>query len=397
MRRIVVVVTGLTALWALVNGLFQPLLPVYVTSIGGSATDVGIATAASAVAFMLVEPIWGLASDRMGAARPLLAAKVVSAAAFAAYLLRTDLWWVVLLQFLKGLSDVALAPIGRGLLAKHVPAAHRGSVMGLYSMTHNAGRSGTGIVGGGIVDGLGFRALFAICAVLSLLGALFAFFGLRRLPSDPPDGADQRPEPRTGAQTTGFIRQFVTLSVVTALGHWGNGSRTFVTLYAVTLVGLSASEIGALASLAGVALLLLAVPGGRLCDRVGRKPMLVGGLAISTVVPIVLAFNGAPSFFGLAVLSVVGAVGNAAANPARQVMLSDIVPPGRHGLTFGVYGIAEDVGLLVGPLLGGILWDLVSPVAAFATFAGVYLAAVLCAWVALPETRRTGGALPKVA
>src|SRR5437870_918295 len=51
-RRIVVVVMALTALWAMVNGLFQPLLPVYVTSLGGSATDVGIATAASALAFI---------------------------------------------------------------------------------------------------------------------------------------------------------------------------------------------------------------------------------------------------------------------------------------------------------------------------------------------------------
>ena len=90
-RRIVVVVIVLTALWAVVNGLFQPLLPVYVTSIGGSATDVGIATGTSALAFMLVEPLWGLASDRIGAARPLLAAKVVSAGIFAALLLRTDL------------------------------------------------------------------------------------------------------------------------------------------------------------------------------------------------------------------------------------------------------------------------------------------------------------------
>src|SRR5207248_10405692 len=161
-RRIVVVVMALTALWAMVNGLFQPLLPVYVTSIGGSATDVGVATAASALAFMLVEPFWGLLSDRIGAARPLLAAKVVSAAVFAAYLLRMDLGWVVLLQFVRGLSDVALAPIGRSLLAKHLPLAHRGTIMGLYSMTHNAGRNGMGFVGGGIVDGLGFRVLFIV-------------------------------------------------------------------------------------------------------------------------------------------------------------------------------------------------------------------------------------------
>jgi MFS family permease len=385
-RRIVTVVIALTALWAIVNGLFQPLLPVYVTSIGGSATDVGIATAASALAFMLVEPFWGLLSDKVGAARPLLAAKVVSAAAFAALLLRTDLWWVVLLQFLRGLTDVALAPIGRGLLAKHLPPARRGAVMGLYSMTHNAGRNGMGFVGGGIVDGLGFRALFVACAALSLLGAFLAFFGLRGL-RDPTANGGQPTRRGSEEPTTGFVHRFLMLSVVTTLGHWGNGSRTFVTLYAVTAVGLSAFEIGVLASITGIVLLLLAVPGGQLCDRVGRKPMLVSGFVVLTIVPTVVATDLPQSFAGLAVLAIALGVGNASSNPARQAMLSDIVPPGRHGLTFGIYGIAEDIGLLGGPLLGGILWDHFGPAVAFAGFSAAYLAAALWAVIALPETR----------
>jgi MFS family permease len=384
-RRIVVVVIALTALWAIVNGLFQPLLPVYVTSLGGSATEVGIATAATALAFMFVEPFWGLAADRIGAARPLLVAKSASALIFAALLLRSELWWVILLQFVRGLSDVALAPIGRGLLAKHLPPTNRGSVMGLYSMTHNAGRNGMGFFGGSIVDGLGFRALFVVCAALSLVGALLAYFGLRGLDRAKSTGLDSSLQsPQSNAR---FVRNFVILSIVTTLGHWGNGSRTFITLYAITTVGLSASEVGGLASITGVVLLLLAVPGGRLCDRIGRKPMLVAGLIVSALVPLAVALDLPRSFAGLAMVSILLGIGYAAGNPARQAMLSDVVPPGRHGLTFGIYGIAEDVGLLGGPLLGGLLWDWFSPTVTFATFALMYLAALAGALVALPETR----------
>jgi MFS transporter, ACDE family, multidrug resistance protein len=385
-RRVVTVVIALTALWAVVNGLFQPLLPVYVTSIGGSATQVGIATAATAFAFMLVEPFWGLVSDRIGAARPLLVAKTISATVFAAFLLRSELWWVVLLQFVRGLTDVALAPIGRGLLAKHLPPGQRGTVMGLYSMTHNTGRNGMGFVGGGIVDGIGFRALFVVCAVLSLMGALLGYFGLRGL-DRAPTSADPAKIPPPSPPAEHFVKRFVTLSIVTTLGHWGNGARTFVTLYAITAVGLSASEIGWLATLTGVVLLLLAVPGGRLCDRVGRKPVLAMGLGVSALVPIVVALDLPRSFAGLAVVAILTGVGFAASNPARQVMLSDVVPPGRQGLTFGIYGIAEDVGLLGGPLLGGLLWDWFSPAVTFAGFAFMYLAALGATIVALPETR----------
>src|SRR6266581_1362092 len=111
-------------------------------------------------------------------ARP-CAADFVTAAVFVGYLARTDLWWIYLLQFLRGVSEVAMAPIGRALLAKHVPPKGRGTVMGMYVTTQTLARSGTGIIGGGLVDTLGFRALFAICAISSLASGLVAFFGLR--------------------------------------------------------------------------------------------------------------------------------------------------------------------------------------------------------------------------
>ena len=41
-RRVVIVVLATTALWALVSGLFQPFLPLYIASLGGSATDVDL-------------------------------------------------------------------------------------------------------------------------------------------------------------------------------------------------------------------------------------------------------------------------------------------------------------------------------------------------------------------
>ena len=49
-----------------------------------------------------------------------------------------------LLQFLRGVSEVAMAPIGRALLAKHVPREGRGTVMGMYFTTQTLARSGVG-------------------------------------------------------------------------------------------------------------------------------------------------------------------------------------------------------------------------------------------------------------
>jgi MFS transporter, DHA1 family, multidrug resistance protein len=369
-RHVVIVVLVTTALWALVSGLFQPFLPLYIASLGGSATDVGLAGAVSGLAYLLAEGVWGLTFDHVGAARPLAISKFVTAAVFVGYLARTDLWWIYLLQFLRGVSEVAMAPIGRALLAKHVPREGRGAVMGMYFTTQTLARSGTGIIGGGLIDSLGFHALFAVCAVSSFASGLIAFFGLRRTVDAVLVDAVRS---GTGRRRAGLGRQFVLLSIFAGFGFWAqSGWTTFAPLFAATILHLSASQIGLLSTITGVVVLVLTVPGGRLADRLGRKPLLVAGLTITSLPAMLVASGIAQSFWAMAWLSLVMATGNAMGNPARQALIADVAPSGRQGLAMGIYGVAEDVGFLIGPLMGGLLWDRAGFRLAFASFAVVY-------------------------
>jgi len=309
------------------------------------------------------------------------------------YLARTDLWWIYLLQFVRGISEVAMAPIGRALLAKHVPREGRGTVMGMYFTVQTLARSGTGIVGGGLVDSLGFHALFAVCAVSSLGSGLIAFFGLRHAVDAVLVDA---PRAVAGRRRAGLGREFVFLSILAGFGFWAqSGWTTFLPLYAATLLHLSASQIGLLSTITGVVVLLLTVPGGRLTDRLGRKPVLVAGLSITSLPSIAVASGFAQDFVAMALLSVVMATGNAMGNPARQALIADVAPSGRQGLAMGIYGVAEDVGFLIGPLVGGLLWDRAGPPIAFASFAliyGVTIALVIILLRPQPEVRTAGAA-----
>jgi len=384
----------LSGSWAIVGGLFQPLLPLYVASIGGSATDVGLASSSHALAMLFSEPLWGLMGDRSGAAMPLLVSRLVTGTVFVAFLLRTDVWWVFVLQFVRGLFDVALAPIGRALLATLLPRQKRGTAMAMWYTTNQFGRSGMGFVGGGIVDTLGFRVLFVICAALTMGSAILGFLGLRRLPGvhperpvslDEPEGPSL-PAPRARTRRE-LMRPFLIISGVTALGTCAqSGWRTFVPLYAAVALGLSASEIGWLFTISGLAVLAFTVPGGQLADRFGRRPLLLAGLGLSLIPTLAIAIGLAASFAALLALMVVGSMGNAAFNPARTALLSDLAPAGRHGTVIGIYGMAEDVGLLIGPLAGGLLWDRYGPAAAFSAFALVSLIALGTAFTLIRES-----------
>jgi MFS family permease len=109
------------------------------------------------------------------------------------------------------------------------------------------------------------------------------------------------------------------------------------------------------------------------------------GLAIASAPSLALAGGVGRSFGSMAVLAVVMAAGNAMANPARQALVADVAS--RQGFTMGVYGAAEDIGILIGPLVGGVVWDRGGRSWAFASFSIAYVVTCVLVGLLLNEER----------
>jgi multidrug resistance protein len=132
---------------------------------------------------------------------------------------------------------------------------------------------------------------------------------------------------------------------------------------------------------------------GLAADRVGRKPVLVLGLAGYG-----LAFVGmalAQSYGMLLGARILGGVISSSVLPAGQAIVADITPPEERGGTMGRIGAAFGLGFLVGPALGGAL-GLMGPRVPF--FAAAALAALslplVARWVREPpaDARRAAAA-----
>ena len=122
---------------------------------------------------------------------------------------------------------------------------------------------------------------------------------------------------------------------------------------------------------------------GKWSDRVGRRPVLIIGLAGSAVSYLIFAL--ASSFWAL-LLSRVVAGGMGATVNVAQAYLADVTPPERRARAMGLIGAAFGLGFVIGPALGGISsrWGTAAPGLVAAT-----LAAINCVFAlsALPETR----------
>lgn len=119
------------------------------------------------------------------------------------------------------------------------------------------------------------------------------------------------------------------------------------------------SSIAIAAFVAGplLANMLVQIPAGRLADRVGRKPLLIGTRLAYVALSAVLFFDVLPLWGLIAVRSLQGAASGAFV-PALLAALTDLSEPDRRAQRFSQQQACEMVGLLVGPLLGGAsaLW-----------------------------------------
>lgn len=99
---------------------------------------------------------------------------------------------------------------------------------------------------------------------------------------------------------------------------------------------------------------LVQVPAGRLTDRIGRRPMLLGSRILFAVLAFALFADAGPLWL-LATLRTLQGVASGAYVPALRAALVDLSGTEKRAERFAQLQACEMVGLLIGPFLGGLI------------------------------------------
>ncbi len=159
---------------------------------------------------------------------------------------------------------------------------------------------------------------------------------------------------------------------------WG----LFPLFFAVS--GLSIGRIGVLAALYPAVWGLGQLYTGGLSDRVGRKPLIVGGMLTQAVALAWIAATG--SFTAWALGAMILGAGTAMVYPTLLAAIADVAHPTWRARSVGIYRLWRDGGFAVGALLAGILADLISIPAAIYVVAALTAASGLIVAVRMYET-----------
>jgi len=143
------------------------------------------------------------------------------------------------------------------------------------------------------------------------------------------------------------------LSAATLVNRSGTMVLAFLVLYVTHTLGVTPARAALALMVYGLAALVTMPIAGILSDRVGPLPIMKGSLFLTGF--LLLLFPRAKNYSAILLMTFAFAVLNESVRPASLSMVSDLVAPAQRKAAFALSRLAANLGMSVGPAIGGIL------------------------------------------
>ncbi|WP_119157806.1 MFS transporter [Caldimonas tepidiphila] len=410
-------------------------LCVLLPSLGTSIANVALPTLAEAFGASFQQVQWvvlayllatttlivgvGRLGDLVGRRRLLVAGVFLFTAASALCGLASGLWLLIAARAVQGLGAAVLMALAMALVGEAVPKPRAGRAMGLLGTMSAVGTALGPALGGVLIAGFGWQAVFLVNVPLGMLALVLA---RRYLPADcPPPKANQVRFDHPGTLLLALALAAYALAMTIGRGSFGIvnmvllmsaalGAGLFVrvearaasplirltrfrdrglsaglamtalvsTVMMTTLVvgpfylagalGLDAARVGLLMSVGPGVAALAGVPAGRLVDRFGAPPLTLCGLAAMVLGCSALQVAAAaPGVTGYVIPLVILTAGYALFQAANNTAVMADVSADQRGVTSGLLNLSRNLGLVTGASLMGAVFALASHASDIAT------------------------------
>lgn len=340
--------------WVMVGfGIIIPILPFVVTHFGGGPTMLGLFMASFSLMQFFFAPMWGRLSDRIGRRPVLLIGLSGYGITFILLGLANHLWMLFVIRMASGIISSATLPTAMAYIADITDGEQRSKGMGLMGAAMGVGMI-FGPALGGWLGHYGFAIPFYAAGILSIATWPFAYFllpeslkklGTQRVESDAQISLAVIKHPLFALFNLNFVTNF---SMAIFQG-------TFA-LYAADRAGFGPKEMGTLFTLMGV--IGVIVQGGmigRLVKRFGDANLVKVGLLISGVGMALILVSS--DMLTLMITTSIFNIGGSLMGPSTSTLVSKNAQ-GAQGASIGLMQSFGSLGRIVGPVVGGALYDI---------------------------------------
>ena len=333
------------------HAVLTPVLPLYVSHLGGSPFMVGLVLAAFAATSVVVRPVVGHWADRWNEAGVMVSGLVFQGVSiFFCFL--PFVGAAMLANGLRGIGWAGLNTGGYSLLALTAPESRRGEASGLYSGVQSA----SAILFPALalwllqVSSGGFGAVFVASALFSFGGAALGTIMARNVPH----AVSRNTEPETPRQWWREIFHFIERDILlpSMILFWLNISLPSITNFSVLYArDLGIMNFGTFFIVLGITSLLGRPLLGRLSDKFGRDQSIAAGFVLQLAA--LLLITTVANLFGMIVAGTLYMMGNALGSSTTLALAVERADPRRRGKAMATFSVAYPLSYGVGSLITG--------------------------------------------
>ena len=351
------------------NAMLAPILPLYVTQLGGSPFIVGMVLATFAATSVIIRPLVGHWADRWSEAGVMIAGLLFQGAS----IFFCFIPWIgttMLANGLRGIGWGGLNTGGYSLLAHIAPQSRRGEASGIYSGVQSA----SSILFPAFALWLlqvwfgGFTVAFLATAIFSWIGAALGATMARHVTHR----ARSNASPELSRQWWREIFHFIELDILlpSVMLLWLNLSLPSITNFSVLYAReLGIINFGSFFIVVGVTSLLARPLLGRLSDKIGRDLSIAAGFGLQIIG--LLAITTVSTLAGMISCGMLYMLGNALGSSTTLALALERADPERRGKQMATFSIAYPLSYGVGSLLTGSTVEVAGYVGMFLALAAL--------------------------
>ncbi len=376
------------------GNMYAPLEALYLKDLGAGIGQIGLFYTLSQIIPLLLQILGGWVSDSLGRLRAIAIGSVVGIFTYVPLLLANRWEWVLASSVLSAVTRSLVGPSFDAFIADHSAPENRARLFGITQTLFGVVGVVGPLAGGYLVEAMGFKGMLAIAAALYVAATIMRV-GMARTAAR---GKESNPTRLTLDGLKNNLGAMIGLILAGGLFTWimvtdgvrdifFNMSFSFLSVYMQDIARLTISQIGLMNSVFGMAMMAVMIPSGWLADKVGeRVNIAISFLFIAVSIAMIATIPPASPVWLYFLGWIIAGIGVGLATPAYQSLISKAVPQNLRGVAFGLFSTSLGLVSLPAPMIGGYLWENISPQFPFMLTAFVSLLSIIPVWLTFKVT-----------
>ena len=351
--------TGLTSFFTDTSTkMVYSVMPLFLLSIGASKTTISLIEGIAESTASLLKAISGYWSDKIGKNKPfMIIGYGITAIITPLYALARIPIQILFFRFFERIGKGLRAAPRDSLISGSIKKNEAGKTFGFQKAMDNSGA----IVGPLIaflllsIFPLNYSYIFLLATIPAILGVLTIIIFIK-------EAKAEKKETTNKISLKLLPKKFYFFLIIIFVFTLGNSADALL-LVKTSETGIDKSYIPFVYMIFNTVSVLLAIPIGKLSDRIGREKLIILGFIVYAIVYYFFGrFNSINVFIFLFMLY---GFYSALTDGSQKAMISDIVSKDLKGTGFGIYHAVHGITLLPASLIAGLLYDKVNSNAPF--------------------------------